>query len=332
LSFAAQLTPNSSGGGGSDRGGGSSGGEGSWGGSAQLRLAALQQQHGGSFLGFSQQQQQQQGDPQQQQQQQGSPLKQASSDQQQQQQRQGQGVGRRLVSFLSGNHRAALGATGTAGGARDGSSPDDSDTPIAITRGMRQRSLSDGANMAQRYNAYKASGLLLSSPGGSGKECAGDGAGAVPAGSGGSSNAAAFQAAALAAAAAAKLNGNHAAEHPASATVSAPASASLPAVTLPEDGGPVTPQASRRRSTRELLLQYFPFSSSRRSLGTTSHNSFEAAEHDALESGIASRPVEAGELLKVTSGLSNNSLGKSGESGVLGSSKRRFIFEWVSWR
>jgi hypothetical protein len=67
-------------------------------------------------------------------------------------------------------------------------------------------------------------------------------------------------------------------------------------------------------------------------LGTISRNSFEGADHDALENGSVSRPVEARDLLKVTSGLSNGSIGKSGESGVLGSSKRRFVFEWASWR
>jgi hypothetical protein len=251
----------------------------------------------------------------------GSPLKQASNDHEQQQQqleqqRQGQGVGRRLVSFLSGNRRATSGAAGTAGGAGDGSSPDDSDTPLAITRGVRQRSLSDGASMAQRYNAYKASGLLLSSPGGSGKEKAGD-----EGGSNGPSNTAVINAAAAQLAAG-------------DATASAPASAALPAaVALPEDGcGPLTPQTSRRRSTRELLLQYFPFGSSKRSLGNASHCSFGASENEAAGGGSSAQPVDGGELLKVTSGVSNASLGKSAGSGVLGPSKRRFIFEWVSWR
>jgi hypothetical protein len=344
VSFAAQLAPSGSplqrsssgGGGGSDRAAGSGGGEGSWGGSAQLRLAALQQQQqsNGSFVGFSQQPDLQQLPS--------SPLKPASCEEQhqhphphqqqqlaEQQQRQlGPGVGRRLVSFLSGNRRVPSRAAGTAGGGGDGSSPDDSDTPIGISRNLRQRSLSDGASMAQRYNAYKAGGLLLSSPGGSGKEKDGasgdDSSGAGAAAAAASSNAAVLNAAAA--------QPTFAAVDAASAPVS---SSALPAAVIgaPEDGGVLTPQPSRRRSTRELLLQYFPFGSSKRSLGNTSHCSFEASEHEAAAAaGGAGQPVGPGELLKVTSGLSNASLGKSAGSGMLGGSKRRYIFEWVSWR
>eukprot|EP00882_Tetradesmus_deserticola_P013423 GHRQ01014252.1.p1 GENE.GHRQ01014252.1~~GHRQ01014252.1.p1 ORF type:complete len:609 (+),score=264.50 GHRQ01014252.1:262-1827(+) len=165
--------------------------------------------------------------------------------------------------------------------------------------------------MAQRYNAYKASGLLLSSPGGSSKEGAGNAAGSIVAASD----------AAGVASAASELGADHAA-----ADVLDSAGASLAVA------GSLTPHASRRRTTRELLLQYLPFSGSRRSFGHTSRSSFNAAEQDAADGGGVGRPVEAAEILKLASDLSATSLGKWAGSGVLGSSKRRFIFEWASWR
>lgn len=217
----------------------------------------------------------------------------SGSAQQQQQQHHQSSMGRKLMSFLSARRRATEGSRGEAG------SPDDSDASLPLSVNVRQRSLSEGASLAQRISTYRAGGLALHTLAGT-RYQHDEGVG--------SGSAAAFDGAATAAVASAAGRGGE--------DTAWGIGSRATGGTCAEHAGTLSAQSSRKqRSTKDFLLM-LPFGSSKRSM--MSRGSMEVVASD-----------RAHELTTRQSGFSASSLRAD---GFVGSAKRRFMSSWTSWR